>query len=149
MMVGFPLPYVIGLVWSMEFNAHFNNSSIISWRSVLLVEETPRINVMNLSVNVMHLSVNVMNLSVNEMILSVNEMKNKKYCIARLVAKSYWKILETEAILIPVTYLCMTALSLSWLFIKSAYVKSSLAEIIGHGSVNHMSVKCQPSHIMI
>ena len=28
------------LVWSMVFNAPFNNMSVISWRSVLLVEET-------------------------------------------------------------------------------------------------------------
>jgi hypothetical protein len=31
---------VIGLVWFMVFNATFNNISVISWRSVLLVEET-------------------------------------------------------------------------------------------------------------
>jgi hypothetical protein len=30
----------IGLVWFMVFNATFNNISIISWWSVLLVEET-------------------------------------------------------------------------------------------------------------
>jgi hypothetical protein len=29
-----------GLVWSMMFNATFNNISVISWRSVLLVMET-------------------------------------------------------------------------------------------------------------
>ena len=29
-----------GLVWYMVFNATFNNISVISWRSVLLVEET-------------------------------------------------------------------------------------------------------------
>jgi hypothetical protein len=29
-----------GLVWFMVFNATFNNISVISWRSVLLVEET-------------------------------------------------------------------------------------------------------------
>ena len=29
-----------GLVWLMVFNATFNNISIISWRQVLLVEET-------------------------------------------------------------------------------------------------------------
>jgi hypothetical protein len=29
-----------GLVWFMVFNAAFNNISVISWRSVLLVEET-------------------------------------------------------------------------------------------------------------
>ena len=28
------------LVWLMVFNATFNNISVISWRSVLLVEET-------------------------------------------------------------------------------------------------------------
>jgi hypothetical protein len=28
------------LVWFMVFNATFNNISVISWRSVLLVEET-------------------------------------------------------------------------------------------------------------
>jgi hypothetical protein len=28
-----------GLVWFMVFNATFNNISVISWRSVLLVEE--------------------------------------------------------------------------------------------------------------
>jgi hypothetical protein len=28
-----------GLVWFMEFNSTFNNISVISWRSVLLVEE--------------------------------------------------------------------------------------------------------------
>ena len=31
---------LIGLVWFMVFNATFNNISVISWRSVLLVEET-------------------------------------------------------------------------------------------------------------
>jgi multidrug transporter EmrE-like cation transporter len=30
----------IGLVWSMVFNVTFNNFSVISWRLVLLVEET-------------------------------------------------------------------------------------------------------------
>jgi hypothetical protein len=30
----------IGLVWVMVFNATFNNISVISWQSVLLVEET-------------------------------------------------------------------------------------------------------------
>jgi hypothetical protein len=28
------------MVWVMVFNAAFNNISVISWRSVLLVEET-------------------------------------------------------------------------------------------------------------
>ena len=32
--------YRFGLVWYMVFNATFNNISVISWRSVLLVEET-------------------------------------------------------------------------------------------------------------
>jgi hypothetical protein len=31
---------LIGLVWFMVFNATFKNMSVISWRSVLLVEET-------------------------------------------------------------------------------------------------------------
>ena len=31
---------MFGLVWFMVFNATFNNISAISWRSVLLVEET-------------------------------------------------------------------------------------------------------------
>ena len=31
---------MVGLVWCMMFNATFNNISVISWRSVLLVEET-------------------------------------------------------------------------------------------------------------
>ena len=31
---------VVSLVWFMVFNATFNNISVISWRSVLLVEET-------------------------------------------------------------------------------------------------------------
>jgi hypothetical protein len=30
---------ICGLVWFMVFNATFNNISVISWRSVLLVEE--------------------------------------------------------------------------------------------------------------
>jgi len=30
---------ILGLVWFMVFNATFNNISVISWRSVLLVEE--------------------------------------------------------------------------------------------------------------
>jgi hypothetical protein len=30
---------LIGLVWFMVFNATFKNISVISWRSVLLVEE--------------------------------------------------------------------------------------------------------------
>jgi hypothetical protein len=30
----------LGLVWFMVFNATFNNISVISWRSVLLVEKT-------------------------------------------------------------------------------------------------------------
>jgi hypothetical protein len=29
-----------GLVWFMVFDATFNNISVLSWRSVLLVEET-------------------------------------------------------------------------------------------------------------
>jgi hypothetical protein len=36
------VPYIanwFGLVWCMMFRATFNNSSAISWRSVLLVEE--------------------------------------------------------------------------------------------------------------
>ena len=32
--------YYDGLVWFMVFNATFNNISVISWRSVLLVEKT-------------------------------------------------------------------------------------------------------------
>jgi hypothetical protein len=32
--------YMSSLVWFMVFNATFNNVSVISWRSVLLVEET-------------------------------------------------------------------------------------------------------------
>jgi hypothetical protein len=32
--------YSFGLVWIMVFNATFNNISAISWRSVLLVDET-------------------------------------------------------------------------------------------------------------
>ena len=31
---------LFGLVWFMVFNATFNDISVISWRSVLLVEET-------------------------------------------------------------------------------------------------------------
>ena len=31
---------ILGLVWFMVFNATFNNISVISWQSVLLVEET-------------------------------------------------------------------------------------------------------------
>ena len=31
---------ILVLVWFIVFNATFNNISIISWRSVLLVEET-------------------------------------------------------------------------------------------------------------
>jgi hypothetical protein len=31
---------VIGLVWFMVFNATFNNISVVSWRSDLMVEET-------------------------------------------------------------------------------------------------------------
>jgi len=31
---------MVGLVWCMMLNATFNNSSVISFRSVLLVEET-------------------------------------------------------------------------------------------------------------
>jgi len=34
------LGYILGLVWFMVFNATFNNISVISWRSVSLVEET-------------------------------------------------------------------------------------------------------------
>jgi len=34
------LPNVGMMVWFMVFNATFNNNSVISWRSVLLVEET-------------------------------------------------------------------------------------------------------------
>ena len=30
----------VGFVWFIVFNATFNNISVISWRSVLLVEET-------------------------------------------------------------------------------------------------------------
>ena len=37
----FPPPKMAWLVgWFMVFNATFNNISVISWRSVLLVEET-------------------------------------------------------------------------------------------------------------
>jgi hypothetical protein len=32
--------YKYGLVWFMVFNATFNNISALSWRPVLLVEET-------------------------------------------------------------------------------------------------------------
>ena len=32
--------YTVGMVWFIVFNATFNNISVISWRSVLLVEET-------------------------------------------------------------------------------------------------------------
>jgi len=32
--------FITVLVWFMVFNATFNNISVISWRSVLLVEET-------------------------------------------------------------------------------------------------------------
>ena len=32
--------WLIGLVWFMVYNATFNNISVISWLSVLLVEET-------------------------------------------------------------------------------------------------------------
>jgi hypothetical protein len=32
----------LGMVWLMVFNATFNNISGVSWRSVLLVEETGR-----------------------------------------------------------------------------------------------------------
>ena len=31
---------MVGLGWFMQFNATFNNISVISWQSVLLVEET-------------------------------------------------------------------------------------------------------------
>jgi cell division septal protein FtsQ len=31
---------LVGLGWFMVFNATFNNISVISWRSVLLVKET-------------------------------------------------------------------------------------------------------------
>jgi hypothetical protein len=34
------LKSIIGLVWFMVFNTTFNNISVISWWSVLLVEET-------------------------------------------------------------------------------------------------------------
>jgi hypothetical protein len=33
-----------GLVWFMVFNATFNNIPVISWQSVLLVEETGALN---------------------------------------------------------------------------------------------------------
>ena len=36
--LGGNIPQLIG--WSMVFNATFNNISVISWRSVLLVKET-------------------------------------------------------------------------------------------------------------
>jgi hypothetical protein len=32
--------FMYGLVWFMVFNATLNNISVISWRSVLLIEET-------------------------------------------------------------------------------------------------------------
>jgi hypothetical protein len=32
--------WLVGLVWFMVFNATFNNISVISWQSVLLVDET-------------------------------------------------------------------------------------------------------------
>jgi len=34
------MPYVEPFGWFMVFNATFNNISVISWRSVLLMEET-------------------------------------------------------------------------------------------------------------
>jgi len=40
--------YRFGLVWFMMFNATFNNMSAISWRSVLLVEETGEKSLTNL-----------------------------------------------------------------------------------------------------
>ena len=42
----------VGLVWFMMFNATFNNISVISWRSVLLVEETGENHRQTLSHNV-------------------------------------------------------------------------------------------------
>ena len=36
----FPSIYLVWLFCFMVFNATFNNISVISWRSVLLVEET-------------------------------------------------------------------------------------------------------------
>ena len=37
----FKFPHIyIGLIWFMVFNAIFNYNSVISWRSVLLVEES-------------------------------------------------------------------------------------------------------------
>ena len=38
--VGSIPPGCAGLVWFMVFNATLNNTSVISWRSVLLAEET-------------------------------------------------------------------------------------------------------------
>ena len=64
--------------------------------------------------------------------LSVNENEKQKILHCQISCKILLgKTLETEAILIPVTNLCMTALSLLAGY-KSAYAKSSLAEIIGH-----------------
>jgi hypothetical protein len=37
---GLKILQMVGLVWFMVFNATFNNISVISWRSVLLMEET-------------------------------------------------------------------------------------------------------------
>ena len=38
--IGHAGPYFQGLGWVMVFNATFNNISVISWQSVLLVDET-------------------------------------------------------------------------------------------------------------
>jgi hypothetical protein len=38
--------FFLGLVWFLVFNATFNSISVISWRSVLLVEETGVLRVM-------------------------------------------------------------------------------------------------------
>jgi hypothetical protein len=58
---------MFGLVWFMMFNATFNNISVISWLSVLLVEEigVPGINI-DLSQVTDKLSHNVSSTSLHE-----------------------------------------------------------------------------------
>ena len=98
----------------MVFNATFNNISLISWRSVLLVEETrvPRENHRPLASHWQALSHNVVHVtqieiqthyismitatmvSSDKYIIINNTMKNKTYHNIRTIPKSYIKIVS-------------------------------------------------------
>ena len=65
--LSFSFRHMFGLVWFMVFNAIFNNISVISWQSVLLVEETgvPRENHQPVASHCQTFSPNVVHLALS------------------------------------------------------------------------------------